>query len=118
MDLESSSYHFQHFDTTKECDEFLFNNRQLILAYKCCEGRGIALFKPPTHILIKKSTLEGTPLPVVTHGTCDICFTEDKSLYSTCTNCKQPFCLDCLRQVKSKSCPYCRGELNLRDING
>ena len=106
------SYIFKHFETIQECDDFILNNTRLSVAYTCCGGKGIAIpvKNPPTRMLIK-------PMPIVVKGTCEICFMEDKSLYSICNCCKQPFCLDCLRQLKSDCCPYCRGKLNLREIN-
>jgi len=112
--VPSGSYEYRHFETVQECDYYILNNTRLSVAYTCCGGKGIAIPKknPPTRILINP-----TPTPVVVKGTCEICFMEDKSLYSICNCCKQPFCLDCLRQLKSDSCPYCRGKLNLREIN-
>jgi len=108
------SYEFKHFKTVEECDHFILNNTRLSIAYTCCGGKGVAIPKknPPTRILIKPISI-----PSVKRGTCDICFIEEKSLYSTCNCCKQPFCLDCLRQIPSKVCPYCRGQLDLQGIN-
>ena len=99
----TGSYEYRHFETVQDCEEYILNNIRISVAYTCCGGKGIAIPKknPPTRILTRNFT----------KGTCDICFMEDKSLYSTCTCCKQPFCLDCLRQLPSKICPYCRGSL-------
>jgi hypothetical protein len=109
--LPSGSYTFKHFDTVQECDHYILNNTRLSVAYTCCGGKGIAIpiKNPPTRMLIHEQ--------IHTKGTCDICFMEDKCLYSTCNCCKQPFCLDCLRKLPSKICPYCRGSLNLKELN-
>ena len=109
--LPLGSYLFKHFETVEQCDHFILNNTRLTVAYTCCGGKGIAIpnKNPPSRILIHETSH--------TKGTCDICFMDDKSLYSTCNCCKQPFCKDCLRQLPSKICPYCRGSLNLKGLN-
>lgn len=113
MEVEScGSYTFKHFDTTNQCETYLMNNPHILVSYTCCGGRGYAspLRKPPTRILTQKESPE---LYDETVGTCEICFVEDKTLYSMCTCCRQPFCIDCLKQCASKPCPYCRGKLRV-----
>jgi hypothetical protein len=111
--LPRGSYTFKHFDTVQECNHYILNNTRLSVAYTCCGGKGIAIpiKNPPTGILSHEKIRPSTK------GTCDICFLEDKSLYSTCNCCKQPFCMDCLRKLPSKTCPYCRGTLNLKGLH-
>jgi len=116
----TESYTFKHFETSIECDHYIRDNLRGPFAYKCCGGKGFAtlLKNPPKHMMTKPKDSDKTrhDLPKVTNGTCEICFMDNKPLYSTCNCCKQPFCLDCLKQI-SKTCPYCRGTLNLLYIN-
>ena len=100
-------YDYVHFTTPLECEIHLMNNKNINVAYKCCDGKGFARrtnqFSIPIHCTQNKF------IPI--KGTCDICFLEETSLYNTCSTCSQPFCKDCLTKISSKVCPYCRGKL-------
>jgi hypothetical protein len=100
-------YDFIHFENTVQCERHIINNKNLIVAYKCCGGTGIAIAR-------KNGGYKTKPvwpfIPI--EGTCDICFAEDVSLYNTCKTCSHPFCKPCLDKITTKVCPYCRGKLN------
>jgi hypothetical protein len=103
-----NQYDFIHFVTRNECEIHLLNNRHIQVAYTCCEGRGIALFRENT--IYTLSSVDINPfIPI--QGTCDICFADDTPLYNTCSSCSQPFCKPCLAKITNKVCPYCRGKL-------
>jgi len=109
----ANQYIFIHFQTLEECNLHVLNNKHLQMAYKCCGGKGVAyprinkLSFPTTPCLLSR-----TETFISTQGTCDICFEESKPLFNTCNTCKQPFCKPCLKKIKDKICPYCRGKLN------
>jgi hypothetical protein len=113
----TSSYEYIHFKTSKECEIHLINNRHIHIAYQCCGGKGYAILRKNAPSQILRRTKYILPCPEdpsqvqTVKGTCDICFGDDKTLHSTCTTCKQPFCMDCLQKLPTKSCPYCRGIL-------
>ena len=110
-------YDFVHFDSINQCEIFLVNNLHVSVAYKCCGGRGIASFRKNVLSLCKNEktgqTTHKQDKTRETKGTCDICFIENSSLYSKCTKCIQPFCMNCLTKLPTKACPYCRSELRI-----
>ena len=114
--INTSSFVFKHFNTSIDCDIYLRNNPHITVAYKCCGGKGyaISVHNPPTQILTpNQKSGPFKNLFSVENGTCDICYTEEKDLYCECTTCKHPICMDCLKQLKTTSCPYCRGRLRI-----
>ena len=114
-DTYNRSYEYRHFETIRQCEIHILNNPHITVAYKCCNGRGYATpnRSPPTRILTKKPPEPMTAHDEHTTGTCDICFIDDKKLYFACDCCKGPICMDCLQQLRSKVCPYCRGTLKI-----
>ena len=111
--LESRQmYNFMHFETNEKCEVYLLNNPHISVVYKCCGGRGYAELSkknnPSPHCPKKPTKPQETSI-----GTCDICFNENCSLYSICTHCIQPFCMNCLKKLPTKSCPNCRSELRV-----
>ena len=109
QDLNENQYDFVHFNTILECDRHIINNRNINIAYKCCEGRGYATLRKITKIIPIPTSGVNIFIPI--EGTCDICFLEGTSLYNTCNTCSQSFCKPCLAKITSKICPYCRGVL-------
>jgi hypothetical protein len=105
--LLQDNHDYMHFPTKNACNEYIINNR-IMVAHICCGGKGFARIK-----IQKNETIIKKVLPNKTQGTCDICFTDDIDLYYTCTRCKQPYCMSCLQQITSGSCPYCRGKLTV-----
>jgi hypothetical protein len=123
--INSSSFVFKHFNTSNDCDIYLRNNPHITVAYKCCGGKGYAspVRNPPTQILSpNRNQIKDVcrcpfkNLIKVENGTCDICFIEDKDLYCACDTCKHPICMECLQQLKTVDCPYCRGKLRTSDL--
>ena len=101
-------YDFIHFQTAEQCESHMINNKNLIVVYKCCGGKGIAIARKN----IAYNTIPVCNQFIPIQGTCDICFADEVSLYNTCKTCRHPFCKPCLDQITTKICPYCRGELN------
>ncbi len=100
-------FNFTHFQTADQCTIYLRNNPRIVISHMCCGGTGYAV---PRHD--KRKIIKSVPEPHETsQGTCDICFLENLTLHHTCTSCKQPFCLDCLQKLKTKTCPNCRSRL-------
>lgn len=110
------SYDFTHFDTSYQCEIYLRNNPHISFHHKCCGGKGYAIIKG-TRTLSPVSPTACPKKPakpkVNSKGNCDICFVEDSSLYSMCTQCIQPFCMNCLKTLKKPICPNCRSELRV-----
>ena len=107
-----TQYEFVHFQSSELCMIHILNNRDLSISYLCCGGRGFAI--PRTNSprrSIHTSTRSDIDLPIPVQGTCDICFSDDVKLYSTCSTCSQPFCKPCLDKITTMACPYCRGKL-------
>ena len=102
-------YDYMHFDSNYKCDEYLINNPHISVEYKCCGGKGYA-----TKTKNPRKSQEKPIKPTSTEkGTCNICFVEECSLYSMCTCCREPFCMNCLKQLPTKSCPNCRSALRV-----
>jgi hypothetical protein len=105
-----TDYDFFHFQTQEQCNLHILNNKNLIVEYKCCDGKGFAILSKK--IKIKNNSLICNDHKYIpTNGTCDICFEDGVDLYNTCQTCKQPYCKDCLAKIVRKTCPYCRGKL-------
>jgi hypothetical protein len=116
MNEGEERYDFIHFETSHQCDIYLRNNPHISIEHKCCGGKGYAIVKRNR----RSSSLIHTPCPKkpskpkeTSRGTCDICFVEDSSLYSMCTECIQPFCMYCLKRLPKPICPVCRSELRV-----
>lgn len=99
-------FNFTHFQTADQCTIYLRNNPRIVISHMCCGGTGYAV---PRHT---RKIINFIPPPHETsQGTCDICFLENLTLHHTCTSCKQPFCMDCLQKLNTKTCPNCRSPL-------
>ena len=104
-------FNFTHFQNADQCTIYLRNNPRIVISHLCCGGTGYAV---PRHTRKLIKSVPKPPPHETSQGTCDICFLENLTLHHTCTSCKQPFCLDCLQKLKTKTCPNCRSPL--RDI--
>jgi hypothetical protein len=109
-DFMQERYDYMHFDSNYKCDEYLINNLHILVEYKCCGGKGYATKKKN----LPRKNIEKPIKPTSTEkGTCNICFVDECSLYSMCTCCREPFCMNCLKQLPTKSCPNCRSALRV-----
>ena len=106
----NQQYIFIHFQTPEQCNFHIVNNKHLQVAYKCCDGKGVAYPRKNSVDITISTRLKETFISI--QGTCDICFEEGVSLFNTCNTCSHPFCKPCLKKITNKECPYCRGKLN------
>jgi hypothetical protein len=105
---KKSDTEYRHFETARECELFIINNKHMKIKGICCGGKGCVIkreLKP-----IPKEIEKGTK---GTKGTCDICFLEDKTLYKKCNTCNGTLCGACIEKLPTKKCPYCRSLLKL-----
>ena len=98
FDPFEKTYSHIHFDTIAECNRYA-NNTTRTVAYFCCGGRGIAFEEG------------NVTMPTVGKGTCHICFKEGANLVKPCKICVNTLCEECLRQLKTRNCPYCRSTI-------
>ena len=111
---------FIHFDTFKECDDFidLLKSFDINITHKCCGGKGCGIkninfihvkniynsFKPQykryESIMCENEILE-----------CGICFQNVQELIIKCHTGCHPYCINCWDNLKKSECPTCRGKL-------
>jgi len=105
MDQEHEYFHFTNMD---QCKSYLRNNPHIVISHLCCGGNGYAVkIISDVQVIPKNKDKKYKTLK----GTCDICFLDNVTLHYTCTSCKQPFCMECLQKLPTKTCPYCRSPL-------
>jgi hypothetical protein len=108
IDKNKDNKEFIHFDTVKECNDFIIfiNNlgRNINFGNRCCNNKGCSLLNiHKKNIDILKKEFEETITENI--DLCNICY-EVKNLKHRCNTNKHPFCIDCLN--RTNNCPICR----------